>query len=269
MPHGVTPRQFQVLQETSEKVVVPKGTAIIRQGDVIDHVGLVVSGSTRASISGRRLTAASAMCPKSITEEKAGGNSGAWIGEMSFLENYWNKEHQNKAPVHKKGDNVADPAIINAVLDANAFESEENIIVPPKNTTQEAAGKTSEKVETTDSSAAEGNNKLLEPPVNRFTIVAATECILWQWDFDQVEQLMNRSGDFRGALSRAMTSAIVSKVINFTISKTTQLPTWSTWLDDWRYNAGASVNVKADMEEEEEEEEELEEEEEDASVPVL
>ena len=81
MPHGITPRQFQVLQESAKEVVIPSGEAIIKQGEVCDHVSLVVSGSTRASISGRRLTAASAIAPNSITaEEKAGGNSGAWVG---------------------------------------------------------------------------------------------------------------------------------------------------------------------------------------------
>ena len=58
---------------------------------------------------------------------------------------------------------------------------------------------------------------------------------------------MSKSTDFRASLSRAMTSAIVSKVINFTVGKTSNLPTWQSWLDDWRYNAGASVTVKTDM----------------------
>ena len=58
---------------------------------------------------------------------------------------------------------------------------------------------------------------------------------------------MSKSTDFRPALSRAMTSAIVSKVINFTVGKTSSLPTWQSWIDDWRYNAGASVHVKTDL----------------------
>ena len=58
---------------------------------------------------------------------------------------------------------------------------------------------------------------------------------------------MSKSTYFRAALSRAMTSAIVSKVINFTISKTNSLPTWQSWLDHWKYNAGAQVQVKTDL----------------------
>ena len=58
---------------------------------------------------------------------------------------------------------------------------------------------------------------------------------------------MSKSTDFRAALSRAMTSAIVSKVINFTVGKTSNLPTWQSWLDDWKYNANAKITVKTDL----------------------
>ena len=92
------------------------------------------------------------------------------------------------------------------------------------------------------------------PPINRYTIVADDECVVWQWSFDQMEAMMKRSTDFRAALTRAITASIVSKVVNFTVSKTSALPTWSTWLDDWKYNAGASVNVKTDEDEDSEEE---------------
>ncbi len=41
-----------------------------------------------------------------------------------------------------------------------------------------------------------------------------------------------------------MTAAIVGKVINFTVSRSKQ--TWATWLGDWKYNAGAEVNIEDD-----------------------
>lgn len=85
MPHGITPRQFQILQGSAKAILIPPGEAIIKQGEECNHVSLVVSGSTRASISGRRLTAASSIAPKSFAEEKAGGNSGAWIGKFAVL----------------------------------------------------------------------------------------------------------------------------------------------------------------------------------------
>ena len=47
----------------------------------------------------------------------------------------------------------------------------------------------------------------------------------------------------RGALTRAMTNALVRKVVNMTMSRTNALPTWSTWLSDWKREDGAKVNV--------------------------
>jgi hypothetical protein len=59
-----------------------------------------------------------------------------------------------------------------------------------------------------------------------------------------MSQLMSTSNDMRSALTRAVTSALVSKVVQMTVSKTKQMPTWSTWLTDWAHNAGADVTVQ-------------------------
>jgi hypothetical protein len=40
-----------------------------------------------------------------------------------------------------------------------------------------------------------------------------------------------------------MTSAVVGKVVNMTVSRKNALPTWSTWLSDWSREDGAQVNV--------------------------
>lgn len=48
----------------------------------------------------------------------------------------------------------------------------------------------------------------------------------------------------RGALTRAMTSAITAKVVNLTLSRASHLPTWSTWLGDWTRDDGATVQLK-------------------------
>lgn len=65
-----------------------------------------------------------------------------------------------------------------------------------------------------------------------------------RWSHADMEALMARSTDLRAAMTRAMTAAIVGKVINFTVSKSSALPTWSTWLDDWKHNAGARISVQ-------------------------
>lgn len=220
MPHGITPRQFQILQETAEEVAIPKGAAIIRQGEVMSHVSLVVSGHTRASISGRRLTAASTiMGPKSLTEDKRGAN---WIGEMTFLETYW-KKTERKRTTRKIINQSTEPTDNDTSNGKNALSKDD--MATTEDGKGAAARKTNaDELKETDSSSTV-DDKLTQAR-NRYTIVAVDECKIWRWKFEQVEAMMNRSTDFRAALSRAMTSAIVSKVVNFTVNKTASLPTW-------------------------------------------
>ena len=47
----------------------------------------------------------------------------------------------------------------------------------------------------------------------------------------------------RGALTRAMTSAVVGKVVNMTISRS-KLPQWTAWLRDWTRDDGAKVELQ-------------------------
>jgi hypothetical protein len=44
------------------------------------------------------------------------------------------------------------------------------------------------------------------------------------------------------------------KVINFTVSKSKTRPTWTAWLDDWKYSAGATIQVDNDADDDEKEE---------------
>jgi hypothetical protein len=50
--------------------------------------------------------------------------------------------------------------------------------------------------------------------------------------------------DTRGALTRAMANAIVGKVVNMTVGRTKEIPTWSTWLSDWARDDGAEIHVQ-------------------------
>jgi hypothetical protein len=40
------------------------------------------------------------------------------------------------------------------------------------------------------------------------------------------------------------------KVINFTVGKSKQRPSWTAWLEDWKYSAGATIQVDNDGERE-------------------
>lgn len=42
-----------------------------------------------------------------------------------------------------------------------------------------------------------------------------------------------------------MTSSIVGKVVNMTLSQTNAMPHWSIWLSDWVRDDGAKVQVKS------------------------
>jgi len=56
MPHGVTPKQFESIFARADCIIVKKNESLIKQGEQLDHVYLIVHGSTRASVLGRYLT---------------------------------------------------------------------------------------------------------------------------------------------------------------------------------------------------------------------
>ena len=66
------------------------------------------------------------------------------------------------------------------------------------------------------------------------TIVAVEEVEIIEWSFDEMRKLLKVSNDMKGAITRAMTAAIVGKVVNFMVSRQAAMPQWSTMLDNWR-----------------------------------
>eukprot|EP00797_Seminavis_robusta_P003366 Sro120_g058470.1 n/a (380) ;mRNA; r:50052-51191 len=199
--YGITPKQFEVIANKAEQIAVPKNSPVIKQGQKIEHVYLVVEGSTRASILGRYLTAASATplqdqhdSNNNNNNKGNSGTSGAWVGEMAFLEACWEKEMQQQQEKKKTKQN-------------------KNNSPPPPLAAAHAM----------------------------YTVMAREDCIVWRWTHNDMEQLMRRSGDMRDALTRAMTSAIVGKVINFTVSRSSARPTWQTWLDNWKAQRSATI----------------------------
>mmetsp|Transcript_20664 Transcript_20664/g.42174 ORF Transcript_20664/g.42174 Transcript_20664/m.42174 type:complete len:469 (+) Transcript_20664:374-1780(+) len=135
-----------------------------------------------------------------------GGDAGAWIGETAFLDWYWNKE-KVKTKKKKKDEEEED------------FDDDEEDAEPVSNV-----------------------------GLAIHTIVASTDdCELLCWTHKDLEELMHKSADLRSALTRSMTAAIVGKVVNLTVSRSVgTLPTWSTWLDDWKHSGGAKVNVASE-----------------------
>jgi len=170
---------------------------------------LVIRGNTIASILGRRLTAASSHPGDS---KNMGGDSGAWIGEMVFLQQFGQKEALR-----------------------TMF----------KNRNQSADESNDEKQKTTSPSSSL-DTKLKRAATEGkalYTIIAETDSDLIEWSFDDIEELMRKSTDLRGAMTRAMTAPIVGKVINFSVSRSTGRPNWTAWLDDWRSSGAKTVTT--------------------------
>ena len=201
MPHGVTPKQFERIEQKATKFNLKNGEYLIRKGDKLDHVYLVIEGSTQAHILGRHLTAASTN-RKTKGDQKMGGDSGVWAGEVTFLESFGSK--------HTKGGEEEE---------ADSIEGQPERMIRPL--TRKNVGDA------------------------WYTIVAAEDCTILSWSHSDLEELMESSTDLRGALTRAMTSALVGKVVNLTISRQDGSPNkWAGWLSDWKNNDGASVQVR-------------------------
>lgn len=192
-PHSVTPKQFQYIMEKAQTIHLRKGGVLIREGDPLRNVFLITKGHTRAHHMGRKLTAVSyAHAPNSgetATQNNAqgsggpmamGGASGAWVGEMAFFEQCWSKD-DGESPSEKKGP------------------------TPKKG---DVSGRPPSRLAYPTSARA------------MYTIVALEEdTTVLGWTHADMEALLNRSGDMRAALMRAMTAAIVAKVVGFTLSR--------------------------------------------------
>ena len=82
------------------------------------------------------------------------------------------------------------------------------------------------------------NNRL---GYSMYTVVAKEDCQVWRWHHRDMKNLLQQSSDMQAALTRAMTSAVVGKVINFTVSRSSSRPSWQTWLDDWKHARSTST----------------------------
>jgi len=202
MPHGITPRQYKKLINRAKRVKVAQGEVIVRRGDHTESIHLVVAGRTRANVLGRRVTAASRR--PGAKEEMKGGDSGAWIGEMAFLDGFGHR-HEGKGSYDS-----SDAQYYYAIKSSNIFET--------------------------------SNGNVL------WTVVAEEDCVLLSWSHEDMEKLLNASSDMRAAMTRAMTAAIVGKVVNFTFSKLHGYENvghwkWLTWVKDWKKSGGAEIKV--------------------------
>ena len=66
------------------------------------------------------------------------------------------------------------------------------------------------------------------------TVVAVEDVELIEWSFTDMEMIMKSSRDIQDSLTRAMTAAIVGKVVNLMAERQSAMPKLSTWLDHWK-----------------------------------
>ncbi|KAL7546333.1 hypothetical protein ACHAWF_009661 [Thalassiosira exigua] len=235
-PHGVTPKQFEKIMSNGKTRIIKKGDVVSRQGDQASSVKLIVRGDTRANVMGRHVTAMGSI--RGNRDSLQGGDSGAWVGEMAFLQSMWDRDHAPK-PLQKKLSTEKPSDSVTATKTGSSASAEGVIL-------------------------RSGLPRSDEPYKYRLisTIVALEDIEVVEWSFEDMEKVMKSSRDIEGSLTRAMTAAIVGKVANFMVSRQSAIPKWSTLLDNWKHASprhGRGEDDKSDDDEEEAEDEEQEE----------
>jgi CRP-like cAMP-binding protein len=252
MQHGITPKQFEAIDGRAKILCVKKNQVIVRKGEVLQHVYLIVKGQTRATVLGRFLTAASfrpeaetssKQTPKHADHRATAGAAGAWIGEMALLEHVWNEEVKH-SPKRKRSERATGSDEIGVSEKQTTPEKSEKKTksIDANNTArvtstadnnereQPIVVKTTRKVEAATATVVKENSNMRA----MYTIVAQDDCTVLVWSHAEMKTLMAKSPDMKAALTRAMTAAIVGKVVTFTTSRSSgrQQPTWllSSWL---------------------------------------
>ena len=258
-PYGVTQFQFHKVITRGHTKLIEPGTIIAKQGSTINSVQLVVKGKTRAHVGGRHLTAIGSS--KGNRFRNVGGDSGAWIGEMAFLQCVWDRDHTKKessvvakvlpksktspaatnAATLSSGDTESSATMNDATADQIALQKkiseEQDAQRPgeqqPRRQQQQAksditAATTNTAATTIKSGNAEEDTNSTTTTIDdtedntiRFisTIVAVEPVEIIEWSFDEMYSVLKMSNDMQNALTRAMTAAIVGKVVNFMVSR--------------------------------------------------
>lgn len=235
LPHAVTPRQYEKLLSIAKMRELKRGEVLVQKGQPIDKVYLVISGATQAVTKlSRRVTAASSC--KGNKERYAGGDAGAWVGELAFLDYLAERDQRGGIllPSSPTPSSVSDmkeyhvPMVLPlATAAASVFEGGSDPL--GENTRQDATT-----TGTVSSSRPPRNTAVTKNSI--LTYIATQDSILYEWDFEELADLMKTSADMRSAVTRSMTAAVVGKVVNLYLSKAdADKPMWKKWLlDNWQ-----------------------------------
>jgi len=211
--HGVTPRQFEKLLSRASRIILPRGIVLVERGSKFESVYLVIEGVTMArSTLAKKVTAASSV--PGNKEILAGGDSGAWIGELAFLEKFSNLGGSPSSSI-QTNINLIEGAMKpnqSAELDKQGNSDKNN----------------HEKHHTNDPSS------IIQPKATRIALLSYTasqDSVVLEWTHEDLAEILNSSGDIRSSLTRAMTAAVVGKVVNLYTSKAvmTEPGAWWHW----------------------------------------
>ena len=215
-------------------------------------VYLVVQGKTRATALGRRISAVSSS--PTPHDDRVSVESGAWIGEIAFLEQYWVKEQERmrgeksetthaspppegkeKAPISKQSSGRKQP---NEAKTSTQDSTEQLSSSESKREARLTSRRTVHSVPFRASKLKAGNSL--------YTVTAAGgDCTILLWSHADMEDILAHSTDMRSAMTRAMSAAVVGKVINFTVSRSRGAKPWASWLEDFKYSA-RTTNVRVE-----------------------
>ena len=276
LPYGVTPRQYEKLLNIVQKVHLKRGEVLIQKDDSFDAVYLVTSGSTSAMTSlSRRVTAASSV--KGNKDKLGGGDAGAWIGELAFLEKLGSHTtpvvSSSSSTISSSSGSSGSELLTNPLIQkhfSNPWAKVVNITIGKYSSA--ASCKSDDEKNDGDSSSSEaGNNKTIataavekgdkktkeadkqkvsSPSSQRqhhhnheiheqalLTYIANQDSVLYKWDFGELARLLSSSVELRLAVTRAMTAAVVHKVVNLYLSKSdagngSDTNIWKNLVDD-------------------------------------
>ena len=213
MPHGVTPRMFEKLLNVSTETRLERGQVLIENGKDLEALYVVKSGCINAvtGVMKRRVTAAST--DKISMKQNEAGNSGAWIGELAFLDILAAKDIKKPTP--------ATPQTHTHVKEEGSTDKIQSIAAPASNSNPPLVSQPQARTATQKSI---------------LTYIATEDTTVYSFDHKELCILLNSSADLRAAFTRAMTAAVVGKVVNLYLSKVdAEKPMWQRWLgDNWQ-----------------------------------
>jgi CRP-like cAMP-binding protein len=213
--HGVTPRQFEKLIRIANKVHLKRGQCLVEKGEPFHSVFLVKSGSVDARTSmQRRVTAAST---DGSTRSQIGGDSGVWIGELAFLDAMAAEDTKHKG----NETNLRKDVEADSDVKQSKVMNETHILKLTQNT---------------------------QRPMRLaiLSYVATEDTTVYEFDHQELIELLSTSVDLRSSITRCMTAAVVSKVVNLYISKVdADKPIWQSFLEqNWKSGISDVDNAK-------------------------